>query len=52
MDALGADGRSVELRRSMADPAHSRADIKVSEGENRLSVTLPIALIACQSAQL
>lgn len=52
MDALGADGLSVGLRRSMADPAHSRADIKVSEGENRLSVTLPIALIACQSAQL
>lgn len=43
---------SLEVGRSMKGPAHSRTHIKVSEEENRLSVILPIVLIACQSAHL
>jgi len=49
VDASGADGWGWKINEWSSI---SRADIKVSEGENRLSVTLPIALITCQSAPM
>lgn len=44
----GLGGRGIDV----SDLAHGRTDIKTSQGENRLSVTPPIAPIACQPARL